>query len=811
MMISSRLSLILASFTLALVATACATNGAQTTEVWPTMSALPESAPAELSDKSASSEEESAYLMRAEDGFIYAIGVEEGIEVGQEFFGRYAGEWPLEDLPRPTLLTGRLVKRYADGIGLVHLSYQVEDSEIDGLMVDWVTEPHKPQAPSAEDKSLDHLTLGKAIGYIESLGEEGSRELTLGLGDDHGVRDGDFYALLTQPDPSAARDDQARALQQQLSRRISGVCMVQKVKESTSTCMRWTASSDLGRLPQPQEGQQALFLEHTFGAAPRPGVIQIAQIEGAEPAVQEQLKQAMSDFLSSVTEPHTTVASLDKTFDATSPEFYKFTEEIEPLDSAQMVVGASVHEVDGEAHLFANYSGVGSASGPGMVAAPPRHGVDLGPLSALNEATLKNFAATVWAGMLVYRGQTSEALIQLHQMLTSPELVGPLRWHARDQYAMRWGALGHLRESLWLVLQDEALGARADDEEHRLNALGTRVRLYDFLEFPDSAISAAKSYLDANQDDKPESTWRSALGMYAEMLMKAEQVDEALAELKKLEEVCPDGCDGELNNYTAALFWSVPTDKNEIREELLKKLVDGLDEEDTAQVAALRMYQGLMSMRQEDFTQSLIAFLEAERLYTKLHNLSGQARALSFAFMAELGRSEPQAAYEKALKAQKLHMKINDFSGSADLFQRMGVLYANPEFMENPGPFLGAARQVLSGAVEAAVAMGDLNQTGEALMALGSFQLKLGADAQALETLGQAAAVGVASARFDIAALSHLYSALIAQKQGDASGFRRQIAQAQLMAKLSKDPAIIEAIDEMLNPQEAPEIPTQLL
>src|SRR5690606_1476051 len=110
-----------------------------------------------------------------------------------------------------------------------------------------------------------------------------------------------------------------------------------------------------------------------------------------------------------------------------------------------------------------NYTGVGPAVGPGMVAAPPEGGVDLGPVDNLSADDLRAFASVLWSSVLVYRGQTSEALMHLHLALNDRTVRGPARWHARDQYAMRWAALDYVEQALWLVLQDEAVAKKRGD------------------------------------------------------------------------------------------------------------------------------------------------------------------------------------------------------------------------------------------------------------------------------------------------------------------------------------------------------------
>lgn len=799
---------------IALASSACSGTGERIEDPWPTMSALPASAASDLNANASDQQSDGPdgpRLHTPSDGFVYVSGLDEDAHIGRAFIARFGGSWPISDAQPPAIAAGRLVEVFEDGVGLVHITYQRPDSELDGLRVTWESTAPPKDESAAQDSNYE--ALGKAVGWVTAIGDQGSRRITLSLGKEDGVRPGDFYALLTEPskmDASKSGDTPAPRLLQ-LSRRLTGVCMVKKISSNQAQCHRWSASSLLGKMDTPKTGQQALFLEHTFGSAPREAVIQIARVKNGDDAVQAQLSEAMGAFLESLTEPTASVQTVSATLDASASNFYRLVEGVERVEKPQLVIGSTVKSVDGEDHLIVNYGGVGAPAGPGMLAAPPVGGVDLGPVDELNAERLRTFNATVWAGMLVYRGQTSEALILLNQMIKFPSLTGPLRWHARDQYAMRWSALGHNREALWLVLQDEALAAQNKDRIARLNALGTRVRLYDFLDLPDSALQSAKQYLDERADEKPNGTWRSGLSMYAEMLMSAGKVDEAITAVNQLEEACPKTCGGDLSSFVAGVFWRVPPERMDIRGKLLKRLEKYVDEDKADQVAALRIYQGLMSLRGEEYTQGLIAFLEAERLYKKEYNLSGQARSLYFASVADLGRGEPQSAYERAVASQKLQMQLNDFAATAELFKHMSSLYTNPKSLENPGPFLGGAKQVLGGATEAGLAMGDLGLAGESLLSFGSFQLKIGMPAQAGETLSQAAAIGVMSANFDIAALAHMYSAAVARQNGDMAEFKKHMARAKLMAALSDNPAIIKAVEDTLNPSAAPDIPTQLL
>ncbi|MFW5966216.1 MAG: tetratricopeptide repeat protein [Persicimonas sp.] len=773
-----------------LLAAGCATSqpGA---DLWPEANTAPEGPPDSL-DTDAPAE----MLRTATDGFVYAVGLDDGVERGDSFVARYSGEWPVEDTSRPTLAAGRVVETYDEGVGLVHLTYKVPDADIDDLELSW------------EDGDDVEEHLGKGLANVKEITEKPATSAVLDLGSEEGVREGDFYALLRAPDDGGA----LKPSDMQLSRRLVGVCMVKNPGADDSTCVQWPASSSHPAQQKPAEGQEAVFLEHAFGKPPRASKIQVAGVEGGDEEQQQEIVEAMNGYLETVSEPHADVTSIDQKLDAATDTFHREADEVEREKGPQMLIATSVEERGGEDRLIANYTGVGSSSGPGMVAAPPEGGVDLGPADNLDEDRLEGFLATVWAGMLVHRGQTSEALIQLHQMLADSRLTGPLRWHARDQYAMRWGALDNYREALWLVLDDEAVAEADDDRKARLNALGTRVRLYDFLDLTAQAVSAARTYLDDREEEKPEFAWRSALSMYGEMLMIDKRTEDALEVVEQLEEACPDGCSVDLHSHLSGIFWNVPDGSQEVQEELAEKISELTDEDNPAQQASTRLYQGLVALAEDDPTQAMVGFLESERLYEKVHNKPGQARAVYFAFLSELSRGNPQEAFKLGQEALDIEREINDFRSTAQIYERMSVLFTNPEFLEQPGPFLGSADQILNGAVDSRIAMNDLGQAGENQLGLGGFMLQMGKEAQARDSLSEAVEHALARKRFDVAAMGHLYLSIIAQQEGDMNTFREEVEKAQVMADLSGDPEVQKAVDQALNPEQPEEdSPTDLL
>ena len=77
-------------------------------------------------------------------------------------------------------------------------------------------------------------------------------------------------------------------------------------------------------------------------------------------------------------------------------------------------------------------------------------------------------------------------------------------------------------KALWLVLEDEAVAREHSDRRARLNALGTRVRLYDFLGLPERAVDAAQSYLDARKKDQARASSKDPDDRYLEIKLDEE-------------------------------------------------------------------------------------------------------------------------------------------------------------------------------------------------------------------------------------------------------------------------------------------------
>lgn len=773
--------------------TGCAGSPATQPVEWPKTDVLPAETPDDLETDAPSS-----VLSRGSDGFLYAVGgVPKDAKAGTPFLARYSGDWPLEEMSRPPLAAGRVVEKLSESAALVHLTYRMPETDLEGLELTW-------------EESVFTEQVGKGLLKVSAIEKGEPTTVSLETGKNPGLQPGDIYAIVKPSSEIRSPTDV------QLSHRFKGICVVDETGKSSANCrMRSLPNGD----PVASKGDTAVFLEHVVGERPRKARVQVGNMESDSssnaPKARSRVVETFEEFVESNPEANVEVEAVDSTFEATRRDFHRVESEVEYAKGPQIVVGLEAVDSDkGSPHLVVNYTGVGPATGPGMVAAPPTGGVDLGPIDRLDKDDIRPFVAIVWAGAQVYRGQTSSALAFLHHALSTNRLAGPLRWHARDQYAMRWAALGNSEESLWLVLQDEAAGAEADDREARLNAMGTRVRLYDFVGLSDQAVAAAESYLEEQQEKKPGTEWLSALGMLAELQAAGGRTDEATRTVEKLRDACPDGCGRDLFSYLSSVWWSIPDDENDsdLSRDLLADLVARGSESRDRQLAAARLYQGVQSMRDEDFDQALIGFLESARLYEKLGITVGVARARYFEMIAEIQREKFQNAYETGQKALELRREVGDFEGMARIYNRLSSLYANLDFSKRPEPYLQWAKSVLTKSYESQRARGSYGKAGESLYTLGTFLFKFGEDESARSLFRKAVGFSISSTRFDVAALSHLYLAMIARRNKDRNAFTNEIERARTMAEIADSPEIQEAIERALNPnKERDDVPTQML
>jgi tetratricopeptide (TPR) repeat protein len=757
---------------------------------WPQVGALPQAAPSDLAKDA-----QASVLRAGSDGFLYLVGgLAEGAAPGDVFAARYSGQWPMGDLPRPPLAVGQILRVLDADTAIVDVLYQLPGAELESLEVTWDYDPARE-------------SVGKGFGQV--VVEEGMEagDVTLSVTEGVGVTAGDVYAVVRRPAEGAS----GNALQ--LGRRLAGVCMVREVTTERAVCRMWRSSGAHPLERAADTGDLAILLEHTYGAPPRPATFQVAAFQNdPNSKVRDWFVDQVNLYLRTHAAAKASVGKLDLELDPRSPTFHRAERLIPHKELPQIAIGGAVVEVDGAPHLFINYTGVGAASGPGMIAAPPTGGVDLGPVDAISTAQLRDALGVLYGGLLVYRGQTSEALSHLRQVLSSPTLAGPMRWHARDQYAMRWAALGHLDEALWIVLEDEKIATEAADAEAILNALGTRVRLYDMLGLPERAVEASERYLDAREASGADlANVVGARGMHAEMLFGAGRAPEAKAAVAKMFNECPKGCEGDLYSFLSGVYWSIPEDEAPYRDEILGEMTTlaKADPEGSA-MASLRIYEGLSAMRARSYEQSLLAFMDAERLFEERHSLPGVARAKYFSFLAKLAMKDPIQAYDTASEVLEIARELRDYGTAKSIYDRLASVYLELDASGPPGPYARTANAVLTAVFESQLSTGDMGKAAETAYVIGTFYFRLGRGDEADIVLVRAIVYSVLTARFEIAAMSHLARAMLFRARGDAEGFRTERDRALLMAKLSGDPAVAEQILRALAPAPREEPPEDL-
>ena len=775
----------------------CSTAAPQDT--WPQVDVLPKSVPADL-DREAST----SVLRRGPGGLLYIVGgVDEGVSVGDTFLARYSGEWPIEDLPRPPLAAGQIARVYeAEGVALVQLLYAMPDTELDQLEITW-------------QDDIAREDLGKGVARVGQVyGEEQFPDsVELSIGQNLGVQPGDIYALFNE----LPEDAQAEALH--LGRRLSSICLVQSVTDARARCQLWHGSRLHPVPPPPEEGNTALFLEHTFGTAPQQALVQFASIQGDEDnAIRAHLIEQMQHYLNTHAAVNVTVEALDLTLDPSSPRFYDAEGQIDYRGMPQIVVGAAMtaRGKKKREHLIFNYLGVGPPAGPGMIAASPERGMDLGRADKIKGSDLRQLFGVILSRVFIYRGQTSESLMHLRQMLEDENLQGEMRWHMRDQYAMRWAALDYLGEALWLVLEDERVGQEREDSEAAINALGTRVRLLEMSGATSEAVAEAKRYMELREQADEGATQRAAaVSMYAEMLLSADEIDLARAQIARLQTLCgEDACGGDLFSYLSNIYWSIPPSASALQQRTLASLSSLSSTPSDA--ARLMLYRGTQSMSEGEFAQALLTLGEAERLFSELNYKPNVMRTKYFVFLAQLGMEEPIKAYETAGEAIAIAQEVRDYQSAARIYDPMLNIYFSLDMEQAPGAYIKLASRVLNSVYDAQVARGALGQSSETLFTIGTLFFRLGAFDDADVVLHKAVVYAIRATRFDIAAMGHLTLAMIARVQGDMESFGLELSRAQTMAEISGDPSVIEAIDRALEPppqepEAAPPVDTQLL
>lgn len=753
-------------------------------------------------------------LMRGDDGLLYAVGdFEEPPRRGQLVFGIHDGQWPVEDAPRPALFAGEVVDYPSDGVAQVHGLYEFPDLETDGLGVEIV-----------DDRGGE--SMGKGLEIVDSIDtDDESQVVTIELGAAEGVQKGDIYGLIRRHKSKAEPQDG------QLTRRLSNICRIVEVDSGTSRCQLRRGHPKLIEDTAVRQGDFAVFLEPTVDQKRRPARVLVSQVD--DPDINQEIRQHLEEYFSEY--PHGDISVeffdqqgdgppiedwqgrggeggqrwADEEIDARDTEFHRWRRRLE-TDEPALLVGVNL---EGD-NIVVNYSGLGTAVGPGLVAAPPEGGVDMGEALRLGDERWDGFASMLKGTMLVYRGETAEALAHLRQALRTPGLEGPWRWHARDQLAMRWAALDRFEEALWLVHEDEALGRSEGDDRARYNALGTRVRLHDFVDQHHVAYQAAGEYLQARSRDDQTGRYLSAVAMNAEMAAAADKLDEARAHIDELYERCPDGCQGDLIALLAGIYWAAMDDGPDLQDEIVELMLQVGQRDVANTLATARMFQGWNHMRDDDMDWSMVAFREARRRFQEQGSAYGEARAKFYLALALAGRDEGQEAFEYAVQSLEYMTKIGDYTSMVRIYERIAQIFVPVDPEQPRQRYMAEAPRFLQTGLQAQLATGDYGRASEAGFGYGHYLLMEGHPDEARQQFRRSARLALRTVRFDMVALSYLFLGMMAQMEGDTKLYDDKIERAKNMADAADDPFVDEMIDEILpsdEPREEQQDPTQLL
>ena len=740
-------------------------------------------------------DEEEPRIVRGDDGLLYAVGAfDETPQTGDTVYGRYADEWPLDEMAPPALLSGNVVESLDEGVVRIHPNYKFPETNVEELDVDIVADRDPAE------------TMGKGLGTILDIDYTGPAYLELSVGGEDGVQEGDMYGVLRSIDPDSSPDDV------QMTRRLLGICMVVGIDADKSDCRLWQGHADYRWAGRIEAGQDVTFLEPTFGQQPREATVLVSEVDDDE--IQEWIVEHLEHYFDRFPRGNVNVEVYDDEVTADDPDFHRWRRKLQ-RDEPAMLVGVDVTGDDGDETLRLNYTGLGTATGPGLVAAPPEGGVDMGRVEDVETADWRGFSSMLMGAVMVYRGQTSEALMHLNEALRDPGLSGKWRWHARDQYAMRWTGLDREEEALWLVREDMAVARNADDDHAYYNALGTLVRLHDAVDQHQRALETADEYLEWRLDDKPSSGYLAALMQRAEMAVQTDRIDETREAVDELLETCPDGCEGDAIALLAGVYWAATNISPELQDDIVAAMVDFGEIGEMNSMASARMFQGWTFLRDEDLEQALIAFLEAKRLFDEREKSRyGSARAQFYIALTQVGREESQQAYEHAMETLEYMREIGDYRSTIRLYERIGDIYVDIDTDRPPEQFLGAATSLLEAGVRSQLAAGDYGRAAEAGFGYGNHLFRLGNADQARAVLQRSVTRGLRVAQFDIVAICHLFLAIIARAENDMTTFEQELGRAEMMAAIADDPYIDELLEELqAPPEERPddEDPTQLL
>jgi len=725
-------------------------------------------------------------VVSGDDGFLYLAGLEQP-KVGDAFALRYGGRWDTDLGERPLLglvRVARVLDHNGGTLALAQPDYLTPNLDLDGAFVQaW----QSAEAP--------HITKGLA-----TVTDLDGKTVSLDRGFFDGVAVGDRYIVLA---PAAEGTDH-------LGDRLHGILMITRLEETAAFGEVLLEDGIAGAV---DEGDWALFANPGIAEPPLPATIDVCRIIDGDEALRGRVLSALTSYLAHYPAWSLQARASDAEFDPMSPGFGAPRPGDSYRHEPSLSLAGKVVTVAGRQHLVLNYANSGLSAAHGMVAATPEMAFDVGPIEELDPNRLTPAFHALLAAILTHRGQNAEALYILETTLRSMDADGPVRWHLRDQLAMRWVQAGQLRQALRLVMEDIGRARALSDPYALVNAVGTIYALYEELGLDGRAVDSAQEFYEARRDLGEGPNTDHALRAFIETLFKAGRRKEAQDAIAEFEGRCaPEvgeaqalrragkevgldttSCVFDLHYLYLSGYWSV-ADAPALQADYRDRALNLAYLLGNHTVASVRIVQAIEAVRRQDFDGATIAFLEAERLFDKDGYSPGVARVHSLRINLYIAQEAHQKAYDAFAVGADHYARAHDVGELAGLYRSIARLYLNvPPHDLSVASYVRVAASVLSEALKLQLGANDLGSAAEIYYISGRF--RLGGDPQEADALlTRATELAVRVLRFDIAALSVLTRAMVARARGAGRDFFDLMQQARRLAELSGDAELLQTV-----------------
>lgn len=396
--------------------------------------------------------------------------------------------------------------------------YRLDDGRVE--LVPWfqLSSPMTEVALTAIPAEQPAIPSGLKV--ISTIAAVSGNTFTVPIGLTEDVEPGDIYFVMN-----------ATTSGDRLGDRIGAMATVTTVGRGTSTLVTQHAQTP------PQEGDIVLFVQSHMDYTPRETTLYFAllQPEAEDTGQLSPLAAAVPQLLADFGISNILFATLPQWLD---PEpagaAQAAAETIETLVQDDDAFGAvAFGRVDGNTLVF-NAGSWGSATSYGGLIGILPGGLRIELQSDLETAAAQLAPSFVATG-LAMRGDHALAAYLLEITTRDPDLQADVRYHLREHIAVRWLDLGRADETLRILEHDVLASARSGEVRAQLNALSVLISVYHSLGNCDSAVTAARQYLDLAEQEIPLSARESELTRLALCLRDLDSPDAADAATQALD------------------------------------------------------------------------------------------------------------------------------------------------------------------------------------------------------------------------------------------------------------------------------------